>query len=174
MAKKIITFALVAIMSMSLFSCVQPNVPIYTFSPNDVPATTSSPGPSSNPPLGAARPSEENVERNITVTDQNSVFSIGMPAGYLESTEINAEKPVDYWFEYLPAEAILEVDGKEIARDASKWETKLAYAKSVTRFSYRITNKSGGAISYNLHLSPSTPGAGIPVKIKQKWTPPAR
>jgi hypothetical protein len=162
----------ILLVAASLAACSQPNVPIYTFSPNDVPSTSSTPKTSYSPSLGAtSTPAGEYIERNITVTDQNSVFSIGIPIGNVENTEVIAEKPIDYWFEYLPAEAKLEVDGREIARDTSKWETKIAYTKSVNRFSYRITNSTGQVISYNLHLLPSSSGTNISVKVRQKWAP---
>jgi hypothetical protein len=161
--------ALLAVAAL-LSACAQPNVPIYTFSPNDVPTQPGTSKTSSTPAVGMpSSPANQYIERNITVTDQNSIFSIGIPPGNVENTEVIAEKPIDYWFEYLPAEIKLEVDGKEIARDLLKWETKIAYTKSVNRFSYRITNAATQAISYNLHLVPSSPGASIAVKVRQRW-----
>ena len=160
---------LAAILSASCSS--RPDVPIYTYKPDSIPPAASTPTTPA-PVLGSPKqPAEQYVERNITVTEQNSVFSIGIPSGWDENTEVIAEKPLDYWFEYLPAEAVLEIDGKEIVRDITKWETKIAYTKSAIRFAYKIKNDTGQAISYNLHLLPSSPGNQVPVKINQRWIP---
>ncbi len=105
------------------------------------------------------------------VDEVNSVFSIGIPSGYREKTEVKAEELIDFWFEYLPAEAGLVVNGSEVQRNPNVWETKISYTASVTGFSYEITNTTGQYISYNLHLMPSVAGAKIPVTVRQLWVP---
>jgi hypothetical protein len=112
---------------------------------------------------------DQTVERNITVDEKNSVFSIGIPAGYKENTSVSTAKPIDFWFEYLPSEAILEIDGNEIQFDSSRRNTKIAFTKSVTYFSYQITDNSTSSISYNLHMVPSVPGQSVAVTIHQLW-----
>ncbi len=147
-------------------------IPIYAFPPQEKQPVNQ---PQSTPPVVSSPPSnevkEEYVERNIVVTEQNSIFSIGIPAGSREKTEVIAQKPIDFWFEYLTAEATLEVNGTEVQRKPFSWETKINYTKSVTRFGYEITNTTGNYISYNLHLVPSITGKSVPVMVRQRWIP---
>jgi len=160
-----------------LLSCQQPqqspgDVPIYTFPPREkqsgTPLQPDAPVLSSPP---SSTPKEEYVERNIVVTERNSIFSIGIPAGSRETTEVIAQKPIDFWFEYLAAEAKLVVDGVEVPRNPFAWETKIKYTKSVTSFKYEITNATGSYISYNLHLVPAIAGESVAVVVRQRWIP---
>lgn len=158
-----------------LLSCVKINqdtgdVPIYTFAPpNNQPGYS----PQLNPPISSLPSStdtgEEYIERNIVIDDRNNIFSIGIPAGYRENTEVTAQSPIDFWFEYLPAEAKLIVDGIEVQRNPFIWETKIRYTGAVTSFKYEIS--TGTYIAYNLHLLPAAAGAQIPVIVRQRWIP---
>ncbi len=166
---------LTVIVGLSITSCQRTprppgDIPMYTFPPqNNQQVTTPEPKASINP-----SPKDKNGEyiiRNIVVDERNTIFSIGIPSGQREQTEISAQKPIDFWFEYLPAEAKLEVNGIEVQRDPFHWETKIRYTTSVTRFDYQITNATGNAISYNLHLVPSQAGQSVTVVVRQRWIP---
>lgn len=169
-----LTLLLLAVSFAVLPSCRQPDVSIHSFSPLNGQDENS--GVTNTAPIQPTLPAtttatgEEYIERNIIVDDKNNVFSIGMPAGYQERTEVSAQKPIDYWFEYLPVEVKLEVDGIEIQRTSS-WEMKIKHTRSVTNFRYVITNTTGSAISYNLHLVPSAAGTSVPVIVRQRWIP---
>jgi hypothetical protein len=174
----LLVLSLLTVVFISCHQSTQPlnkipgEIPIYTFPPKDnQPANQ----PQSTPPVVSSPPSneakEEYVERNIVVTEQNSIFSIGIPAGSKEKTDVIAQKPINFWFEYLAAEAKLEINGTEVQRNPFSWETKIHYTKSVTKFSYEITNTTGNYISYNLHLVPSMTGESIPVVVRQHWIP---
>jgi hypothetical protein len=106
----------VAVLCILMLSCRQAppqtdDIPVYTFPPqSDQPDTA----PEQESPA-ITQPQDEEADytvRNIVIDQKNSVFSIGIPAGQREETEVTAEKPVDFWFEYLPAEATLEVNGE--------------------------------------------------------------
>jgi len=164
----------IEILCIVVLSCKQspqqPDVQIYTFpspekQPIDEPESNASisPLPQEN--------KEKYVERNIVVTEQNSIFSIGIPAGSTEKTEVITEKPIDFWFEYLTADAKLKINGVEVKRDHFHWETKIGYSKSVTKFSYQIFNTTDNYISYNLHMVPSVAGETVPVVVRQRWIP---
>jgi hypothetical protein len=164
-----------AIFSMALLSCRQSSqqpgdIPIYTFPPQQ-----NQPGaePGSSTPVTPLPPDTKGdyIVRNIVVDERNSIFSIGIPAGYREQTEVTAQKPIDFWFEYLLADAKLEVNGVEVQRDPFRWETKIKYTTSTFKFEYQITNKTGNSISYNLHLVPTVPGQSVPVVVRQRWIP---
>jgi len=159
--KKIYSYVFLSIAAFCavMLSCQQPaqqtgDVPIYTFPPQEnQPVTKPEPNALASP---SPKDSEEDyVVRNIVVDQQNSIFSIGIPAGQREQTEVTAEKPIDFWFEYLPAEAKLEINGAEVQRDPFHWETKIRYTTSVIKFKYQISNTTGDYISHNLHLIPS-------------------
>jgi len=175
--KKIYSYVLLSIAAFCLLmlSCQQPHqqtgdVPIYTFPPQgNQPVTEAE---ANAPPSPSPQNNEEGyIVRNIIVDQQNSIFSIGIPAGQREQTEVTAEKPIDFCFEYLPAEAKLEVNGIEVQRDPFHWETKIGYTTSVTKFEYQISNTTGNYISYNLHLIPSAAGESVPVIVRQRWIP---
>jgi hypothetical protein len=176
---------------------VTPNVPIYTYPPGNnqpgnsqqqnpdspiitYPPTSTQPdtGSKQNPPVimipDPGKSMEDYIERNIVVDAKNNTFPIGIPAGYLEKTEFTAQKPVDFWFEYLTADARLEINGVEVKRNPFIWETKIGFTKSVTKFNYQISNTTGQIISYNLHLLPSVTGDSIPVIVRQRWQPLAK
>ena len=166
----------VAILFAVIVSCRQSSqepidVPVYIFPPQE--NQTEIETEDDTPVITAPQDDDEKeyVVRNIVVDQQNSVFSIGIPAGQREETRVTAQKPIDFWFEYLPAEAKLVVDGEEIQRDPFHWETKVKYTTSVTEFEYRISNTTGDYISYNLHLVPSISGQSVPVIIRQNWIP---
>lgn len=164
-----------AIFSIALISCRQSSqqpadIPIYTFPPQQ--SQPGSPPESSTKIIPSPHDAKEDyVVRNIVIDERNSIFSIGIPSGYREQTEVTAQKPIDFWFEYLPVEAKLEVNGVEVQRDPFHWETKIRYTTSITKFEYQITNKTGNSISYNLHLVPSVPGQTVPVVVRQRWIP---
>lgn len=166
----------VTVLCVLILSCRQnpsqtEDIPIFTFPPqSDQPETDTT--PETEPPAVTQPQNDDDYTiRNIVVDRNNSIFSIGIPAGQREETEVIAEKPIDFWFEYLPAEVMLEVNGEEIQRDPFHWETKVNYTTSVTNFEYRIYNTTGNYISYNLHLVPSASGEPVPVIVRQRWIP---
>jgi hypothetical protein len=168
-------FLSIVVLCIAMSSCRQPlqqpdDVPIYTFPPQENQPDT---GPEPETPVipSPQESDEDYIVRNVVVDRQNSVFSIGIPAGQREETEVTAQTPVDFWFEYLPAEAKLEVNGEEVPRDPFHRETKIQYTTSVTKFEYRIYNTTGEYISYNLHLVPSVSGETVPVIVRQRWIP---
>jgi len=180
--KNIFIYSLITTLLLTgtvIISCTkpEPDVPIYTYSPDfdkQEENNNTTPAPTTNKPpaLQAEPPSDKNsVERNIVVDEQNSVFSIGIPSGQKEQTEVEAEQPVNFWFEYLTADAKLVVNGKEVERNPFIFETKIGYTESVTRFNYEITNSTGQMISYNLNIVPAASGAKVAVKVHQKWLP---
>jgi hypothetical protein len=113
------------------------------------------------------------VERQVTVTEANSVFSIGMPPGYTEERQVTAQRPIDFWFEYVPADNVtLEINGVDV-QIPDRWSNaRVGYASNVTSFSYVIKNSSMQAISYNLHMLPSKAGDSVPLVTKEKWSAP--
>lgn len=112
------------------------------------------------------------VERHITVTASNSIFSIGIPAGYTEERIVTAQKPLNFWFEYLTADEELTVNGFRVEIPGRRSSAKLAYTTNTFGFNYVIKNLSQQAVSYNLHLEPSTPGESVPATTWEKWTAP--
>jgi hypothetical protein len=147
----------------------EPDVDIHTF-----PATTDGPPatpPQTQQPLDQpAPPTNEYNKRSIVVDERNNVFAIGLPAGYQEKREIEAQKPVDVWFEYLPQEIELEVNGVKVER-SDRWEFKIQYMSSITELSYTARNTSSQYLSYNLHIIPSAQGETVSVEVKEWWTP---
>jgi hypothetical protein len=109
--------------------------------------------------------------RNQIVTEENSIFPIGIPEKYVEKTEVSAQRPVNFWFEFVPDNMELKVNNQAVQRDFTKWETKVGYTEQVTKFSYEATNRSAGMMSYYLHIVPSTGGDSVPVNITQKYQP---
>jgi hypothetical protein len=111
------------------------------------------------------------VERQITITQANSVFSIGMPSGYKEERQVNAQKPIDFWFEYLNSDMELTVNGQTVEIPA-RWSSKIGYTRNVTGFSYVMKNQSGQSQAYNLRMVPSQPGDTVQAVTREKWTAP--
>ena len=99
------------------------------------------------------------------------MFSIGIPAKYAEKTEVTAQKPIDFWFEYVPDDMELKVNNQTVPRDPTQWELKLSYTQKVTKFNYEATNKSGNMMSYNLRMVPSNSVDSVSVKVIQKYEP---
>jgi len=114
----------------------------------------------------------ETNERTITITDSNSVFSIGVPKGYKEERSVTAEKPIDFWFEYIGENVILTVDGNVVEVPVRRTTAKLGYKSSVTSFSYSVFNSSSAATSYNLMMIPSKAGDSVPAITREKWIAP--
>jgi hypothetical protein len=113
----------------------------------------------------------ETTTRNITVTDSNSVFSIGMPAGYREERQVTAQQPVDFWFEYLQSGMELRVNG-QLVELPERWSGKIGYTQRVTSFSYTLKNGTGQSQSYNLRMVPSQTGASVQAVTTEKWIAP--
>ncbi len=111
------------------------------------------------------------TERRITVSEGNSVFSIGLPPGYREERQVNAQKPIDFWFEYLNSDMSLSVNGQPVEIPV-RWSGKIGYTRNVTSFSYVMKNNSGRTLSYNLRLVPSQAGEQVPAVTLEKWTVP--
>jgi hypothetical protein len=130
--------------------------------PPSAPSLTQSPAQPNNP-----------TERQVTVTSANSVFSIGMPAGYTEERQVTAQKPIDFWLEYLPSDNVtLQINGVDMQIPARWSNTRIGYTSSVTSFNYVIKNSSTQSISYNLHMMPSKAGDSVPLVTKEKWSAP--
>jgi hypothetical protein len=129
----------------------------------------------SNPnatPAQTAQSKTETNERKITITDSNSVFSIGVPKGYKEERQVTAEKPIDFWFEYIGENVTLTVDGNILEVPVRRTTAKLGYKSGVTSFNYSILNSSSAATSYNLRMTPSKAGDSVPAVTREKWTAP--
>jgi hypothetical protein len=114
----------------------------------------------------------DTVERHITITESNSVFSIGIPKGYREERTVTAEKPIDFWFEYIGENITLTVNGNTVEVPVRRTTTKLGYKSSVTSFSYTINNFSSAATSYNLRMTPTKAGDSVPAVTREKWIAP--
>jgi hypothetical protein len=157
----------------SAMSCAQPtpNVPVILVPPqptaNQPVMPSPNPGGSQPPTLYDTSP----VTHNVVVNANNTIFTVGIPIGYQENTTVTAQKPVDFWFQYLASDVMLEVNGKVVPRDPTKFETKIGYTKNVTQFSYHIVNTTGSIIDYALNMVPSSPGESIPATVTQTWTP---
>ena len=148
---------------IKVFSGVQKGVPEQEF-----PATASQP-PLPQPP---AQPNTTNV-RQVTITASNSIFSIGIPAGYTEERRVTAQKPINFWFEYLPSDNVsLTVNGSAVEIPVRRSSARLGYQENVTGFSYVIKNQTSQPISYNLHMVPSNTGDSVPAVTSEKWTAP--
>ncbi len=132
------------------------------------------PVPSAPPPASPAPAQQDNTnERHIVVTQANSVFSIGVPAGYREERQVAAEKPVNFWFEYLTPDVTLEINGAAVEIPASSYRNpKLGYTAGVMSFSYVIKNPTTQPISYNLHMEPAVAGQSVPAVTREKWVAP--
>ena len=123
-------------------------------------------------PPAAPSTTPDTTERHITITESNSVFSIGIPKGYREERQVIAEKPIDYWFEYIGENVTLTVNGNAVEVPVRRTTSKLGYTSSVTSFSYIIYNYSSAATSYNLRMTPSKAGDSVPAVTREKWVAP--
>jgi hypothetical protein len=131
------------------------------------------PAPATGPLLSSPAQPAAPTERQLTVTAANSVFSIGLPAGYSEEREIRASKPIDIWFEYLPSENItLEVNGQIIPIPIRRTTAKTGYLSGVMQVKYVLKNQSVQGISYNLRMLPVDTTDKVPVVTREKWTAP--
>jgi len=117
-------------------------------------------------------PPVEPTERQVTVTEANSVFSIGLPPGYREERQVTAQKPVDFWFEYLTPDMSLTVNGVPVEIPVRRSTGKVGFTSGVTGFSYVMKNLSGQYLSYNLRIVPSNPGEAVPMVTRETWTAP--
>lgn len=124
------------------------------------------------PPQPTPQPATQTNERHETVTDTNSVFSIGVPPGYKEERRVTAQKPVDFWFEYLTPGMSLTLNGVPVEITAHYGAGKTAFTSGVMSFSYVMKNNSTQYLSYNLRVVPSTPGTSVPMVTKETWTAP--
>jgi len=170
--RSLTAFTLTAIMFIAGFACnpLQGDIKVYSGSKGGEQEVT----PPSTPPLTQSPVQPNNpTERQVTVTAANSVFSIGMPPGYTEERQVNAQKPIDFWFEYLPTDNVsLEINGVTVEIPARRSSSRLGYTPNVTSFSYLIKNSSSQAISYNLHMVPSKAGDSVPAVTREKWIAP--
>lgn len=112
------------------------------------------------------------IERQITITESNSVFSIGLPAGYREERSVTAQKAIDFWFEYLTPEMALEVNGQPVEIPVRRSTVKLGYTTGVYNFSYVLRNLSAQPLSYNLRMTPTKSGDSVPAVTREKWIAP--
>jgi hypothetical protein len=124
------------------------------------------------PPTPSPVPPVDTTERQVTVTDANSVFSIGLPPGYREERQVSAQRPVDFWFEYLTPEMSLTVNGVPVEIPIRRGTGKTGLTSNVTVFSYVMKNPSSQYLSYNLHIVPSKPGESVPMVTRETWTAP--
>jgi hypothetical protein len=162
--------------TIAIVSC-SPSIPsseddihMYTFDQSDGSMTPTQEPPTPNHPVPNISDSQKYV-RNEVVTEQNSVFSIGIPANHTEKTEVIAQKPVNFWFEYVPDDMQLKVDNQIVQRDPTQWELKLRFTENVTKFKYEARNNGSGMMSYNLHIVPANAGESIPVTVTQQYEP---
>ena len=155
----------------SSFACnpLQGGIKTYSGSKGEEQQQTPPPAPLvSQPPVQT----NSTMERQITVTESNSVFSIGLPAGYREERSVTAQKPMDFWFEYLTPEMALEVNGQPVEVPVRRSTAKVGYTANVYNFSYILRNLSTQPLSYNLRMTPSKPGDSVPAVTREKWIAP--
>jgi len=150
---------------------------IYSYSPatdtgEKQPGTFTVPQTSTTPQQNSTAAQVQEVERQVTVTAGNSVFSIGLPPGYSEEREITASKPIDIWFEYLAPDMTLEINGSAVEIPARRTTAKTGYVAGATRLTYVIKNPSSQYLSYNLRMLPANAEDQVPVVTKEKWTAP--
>ena len=124
------------------------------------------------PPAASQTPAVDTKERHETVTEVNSVFSIGVPPGYREERQVSAQKPVDFWFEYLTPDMSLTVNGVPVEIPVRRGTGKVGFTSGVTGFSYVMKNLSTQYLSYNLRIVPSKPGEAAPMVTRETWTAP--
>jgi len=128
--------------------------------------------PQTPPPQPVTQPAIQTKERHETVTDANSVFSISAYPGYREERQVNTEKPVDFWFEYLTPDMSLTLNGVPVEITTRYGAGKTAFTSGVTSFSYVMKNTSTQQLSYNLRIVPSTPGTSVPMVTRETWIAP--
>ncbi len=129
--------------------------------------------PQAPPPQPATQPAIQTMERHETVTDANSVFSIGAPAaGYTEERWVTTQQPVNFWFEYLTPDMSLTLNGVPVEITTRYGAGKTAFTSGVTSFSYVMKYTSTRQLSYNLRIVPSTPGASVPMITRETWIAP--
>ena len=172
--KLFISIAILLILLLSgcaPFSCnpLQGNIKVYSGSKGEEQQQTQPADPFATQPPAQAN---STVERQIMVTDSNSVFSIGLPAGYREERSVTAQKPLDFWFEYLTPDMALEVNGQTVEIPVRRTNAKLGYTSNVYHFSYVLVNLSAQPLSYNLRMAPSKAGDSVPAVTREKWISP--
>jgi hypothetical protein len=172
--KLIISIALPLVLLLSgcnAFACnpLQGGIKTYSGSKGEEQQQTQPPAPFVGQPPAQANSTEE---RQITVTESNSVFSIGLPAGYREERSVTAQKPLDFWFEYLTSDMALEVNGQPVEIPARRSTAKIGYTANVYYFSYVMRNLSAQPLSYNLRMAPSKTGDSVPAVTREKWIAP--
>jgi len=118
------------------------------------------------------QPETQTKDRHETVTEANSVFSIGVPPGYKEERQVTAQQPVNLWFEYLTSDMSLTLNGVPVQITTQYGAGKTAFTSGVTSFSYVMKNNSTQYLSYNLRIVPSVSGASVPMVTKETWTAP--
>lgn len=128
--------------------------------------------PAAPPASPPAPPAAGPVERSMVITESNSVFSIGLPPGYREERQVTAEKPVDFWFEYVSPDVALQVNGASVEIPMRRTGARPGYTAGVTGFSYVMVNQTSQAVSYNLRIVPSRQGDQVPARTIEKWTAP--
>jgi hypothetical protein len=174
MKNLIFILTIIIVSTVTVISCSssipssQDDIHMYTFDQSDGNMTPTQEPPTPNQPAPNISDSQKYV-RNEVVTEQNSIFSIGVPANNTEKTEVVAQKPVDFWFEYVPDDMQLKVDNQIVQRDPTQWEFKLRYTQNVTKFKYEARNNSGNMMSYNLHILPSNAGDSVQVTVTQQY-----
>jgi hypothetical protein len=168
---------LIAASGIFQISCKSEPSPVPTPSPEQSPKpTTPTPEPTSSPvpqdtltqPEQDDEHSDDFIERHIVVDARNNVFGIGVPAGIKEETEVIAAEPIDFWFQYLPEEVLLEVDDIPVQR-SGRWEFKIRETTDAMHFKYVVKNPTSEYASYNLHLVPAIEGHAVEVTVIQRW-----
>jgi hypothetical protein len=172
--QSITTLAAVIIVTFAMGCSVFPNDPlqgnlkVFPGNSDEGFQPPSSPPVASPPSVQVSTP----TERSIVITESNSVFSIGIPAGYKEERQVFAEKPVDYWFEYVSPETTLQINGIKVEVPIRRTGARLGYTAGVTSFSYVMVNPTSQMVSYNLRITPSKKGEQVPASTIEKWTAP--
>ena len=124
-------------------------------------------------PQPAPQSSIQTKERHETVTDANSVFSIGAPSvGYTEERWVTTQQPVNFWFEYLTPDMSLTLNGVPVEITTHYGAGKTAFTSGVTSFSYVMKYTSTQQLSYNLRIVPSIPGTSVPMVTRETWIAP--
>jgi hypothetical protein len=176
MKNLIFILSIIILSSITIISCSssvpssQDDIHMYTFDQSNGNMTPAQ-EPSTHNQLVPNVSDSQKYVRNEVVTEQNNVFSIGVPANYTEKTELIAQKPVNFWFEYVPDDMQLKVDNQIVQRDPTRWEFKLRYTENVTKFKYEARNDSSGMMSYYLHVMPSNAGDSVQVTVTQRYEP---
>jgi hypothetical protein len=174
---------LALLFAYTMTACDQPEsdndqIKIYKFPPQDssVPSPDSTESQSLSSPTIPTTPNVNNqdvIERHIVIDERNSTFPIGVPPGQIEETEVIAERPIDFWFSYVPEDLKLEINGIPVER-SFRWESKIGHTTNVNNFKYTATNATAQYFSYNLHLVSLQAGESVSVTVRQKWSPLAR